>query len=60
MSEAIAILSAARTPMAGMMGSLSSVTAPELGATAIKSALLKAGLDADGVDEIIMGCVLAA
>ena len=60
MSEAIAILSAARTPMAGMMGSLSSVTAPELGATAIKSALLKAGLDADGVDEVIMGCVLTA
>jgi acetyl-CoA C-acetyltransferase len=46
--------------MAGMMGSLSSVTAPELGATAIKSALLKAGLDADGVDEVIMGCVLTA
>ena len=60
MSEAIAILSAARTPMAGMMGSLSSVTAPELGATAIKSALLKAGLDADGIDEVIMGCVLTA
>ena len=60
MSEAIAILSAARTPMAGMMGSLSSVTATELGATAIKSALLKAGLDADGVDEVIMGCVLTA
>jgi acetyl-CoA C-acetyltransferase len=46
--------------MAGMMGSLSSVTAPELGATAIKSALLKAGLDADGIDEVIMGCVLTA
>ena len=60
MSEAIAILSAARTPMAGMMGSLSSVTATELGATAIKSALLKAGLDADGIDEVIMGCVLTA
>ena len=60
MSEAIAILSAARTPMAGMMGCLSSVTAPELGATAIKSALLKAGLDADGIDEVIMGCVLTA
>ena len=60
MSQAIAILSAARTPMAGMMGSLSSVTAPELGATAIKSALLKASLDADGIDEVIMGCVLTA
>ena len=60
MAEAIAILSAARTPMAGMMGSLSSVTAPELGATAIKSALLKAGLDADGIDEVVMGCVLTA
>ena len=60
MSEAIAILSAARTPMAGMMGSLSSVTATELGATAIKSAMLKAGLDADGIDEVIMGCVLTA
>ena len=60
MSRAIAILSATRTPMAGMMGSLSSVTATELGATAIKAALLKAGLDSDGIDEVIMGCVLTA
>ena len=60
MSQAIAILSAARTPMAGMMGGLSSVTAPELGATAITSALHKAGLDGDGIDEVIMGCVLTA
>ena len=60
MSRAIAILSATRTPMAGMMGSLSSVTATELGATAIRAALLKAGLDSDGIDEVIMGCVLTA
>ena len=60
MSRAIAILSATRTPMAGMMGSLSSVTATELGATAIKAALLKSGLDSDGIDEVIMGCVLTA
>lgn len=54
----IVILSAARTPMGGMLGSLSSLSAPELAATAIRAALERAGLSADSLDEGILGCVL--
>ena len=60
MSQAIAILSAARTPMGGMMGSLSAVASPDLGAVAIAAALERAGLDSNEIDEVIMGCVLSA
>ncbi len=60
MSQAIAILSSARTPMGGMMGSLSAVPAPELGAVAIRAAIERSGLNTDQLDEVIMGCVLSA
>jgi acetyl-CoA C-acetyltransferase len=60
MSKPIAILSAARTPMGGMMGSLSSVSSPELGAVAIRAAIERAGLDKTNIDEVIMGSVLTA
>ncbi|MGB2287147.1 MAG: thiolase family protein [Porticoccaceae bacterium] len=60
MSRPIAILSAARTPMGGMMGSLSSVSSPELGAVAIRAAIERAGLDKATIDEVIMGSVLTA
>ncbi|MDC1143743.1 acetyl-CoA C-acyltransferase [Porticoccaceae bacterium] len=60
MSKPIAILSAARTPMGGMMGSLSSVSSPELGAVAIRVAIERAGLDKANIDEVIMGSVLTA
>ncbi|MGB2045705.1 MAG: thiolase family protein [Porticoccaceae bacterium] len=60
MSKPIAILSAARTPMGGMMGSLSSVSSPELGAVAIRAAIERAGLDKATIDEVIMGSVLSA
>ena len=60
MSQAIAILSAARTPMGGMMGSLCAVASPDLGAVAIAAALERAGLDSNEIDEVIMGCVLSA
>ena len=59
-SNDIVFLSATRTPMGGMLGSLSSLTAPELGATAIRAAIQRAGIDADRIDEGIMGCVLPA
>lgn len=59
-SDAIVIVSASRTPMGGFMGALSSVSAPMLGATAIKAAIEKAGISADRVSEVIMGCVLPA
>lgn len=54
----IVFLSAARTPMGGMMGSLSSMSAPELGAVAIRAAIQRAGIEPDAIDEGIMGCVL--
>ncbi len=58
--DAVVIVGAARTPMGGMMGSLSEVRAPDLCATAIKAAIERAGLTADDVDEVVMGCVLPA
>ncbi|MBI1222661.1 MAG: acetyl-CoA C-acyltransferase [Bacteroidetes bacterium] len=54
------IVSAVRTPIGSFGGSLSSVPAPRLGATAIKAALEKAGVDAKEVNEVFMGCVLQA
>lgn len=59
-SNDIVFLSAARTPMGGLLGSLSSLTAPQLGATAIQAAIERAGISADSIDEGIMGCVLPA
>jgi acetyl-CoA C-acetyltransferase len=60
MSEAIYIVGGARTPMGGLMGDLASVSAPELGSTAIKAAVERANLDASAIDEVFMGCVLPA
>ncbi|MFM8569660.1 MAG: thiolase family protein [Candidatus Kapaibacterium sp.] len=54
------ILSAARTPIGAFMGSLSSFTAPQLGAVALKAALERSGVDAGDVSEVIMGNVLTA
>ena len=58
--QEVYIVSAVRTPMGGFMGSLSTVSATKLGATAIKAAVSKLGLDPAEVDEVIMGCVLQA
>jgi acetyl-CoA C-acetyltransferase len=60
MSKPIAILSASRTPMGGMLGSLSSVSAADLGAAAISAAVQKSTLGVDQIDEVLMGCVLSA
>lgn len=57
-SSDIVFLSAARTPMGGMLGSLASMTAPELGAVAIRAAIERAGIEASAIDEGILGCVL--
>lgn len=56
----IVIVSGARTPMGGFQGSLSSVSATDLGATAIGAAVARAGINASDVQEVIMGCVLPA
>ena len=58
--DAIVIVDGARTPMGGLQGALSPMTAPQLGAIAIKEALSRAKIDAADVEEVIMGCVLQA
>jgi acetyl-CoA C-acetyltransferase len=58
--EPIAVVGAARTPMGGFQGALSAMTAPQLGAVAIRAALADGGLDPARVDEAAMGCVLPA
>ena len=54
------IAAGARTPMGAFQGSLSSLTSVDLGTTAIAAAVSRAGLTGADIDEVIMGCVLAA
>jgi acetyl-CoA C-acetyltransferase len=58
--DPIVIAGYVRTPMGGFQGELAPVTAPQLGSVAIKGALERAGVPAEEVDEVIMGCVLPA
>ncbi|QJU59750.1 acetyl-CoA C-acyltransferase [Sphingomonas sp. AP4-R1] len=58
MTDPIVIVSFARTPMGGFQGALSSVSATELGAVAVKGAVERAGLAGEAVERIYMGCVL--
>lgn len=60
MNKKIVIVSAVRTPIGSFMGSLSTVSAPQLGAAAIKGALSKINLDPNLVDEVFMGNVVQA
>ncbi|WP_179352306.1 acetyl-CoA C-acyltransferase [Winogradskyella vidalii] len=60
MNKDVVIVSAVRTPIGSFLGSLSTVPAPQLGATAIKAALEKANLKPELVDEVIMGNVVQA
>ncbi|AFK54416.1 acetyl-CoA C-acetyltransferase [Tistrella mobilis] len=59
-TDPIVIVGAARTPMGGFQGELKDLTASELGASAIRAALTRAGVDAADVEEVVMGCVLPA
>ncbi len=59
-ADPIVILSYARTPMGGMQGALADASATELGATAVKAAVERAGISGEDVDRIYMGCVLPA
>lgn len=59
-SNAIVIVAAARTPMGGFQGELRAVSATDLGASAIKAALERAGVSGNDVSEVLMGCVLPA
>ncbi|MFL1455545.1 thiolase family protein [Marinobacter sp. GN3S48] len=58
--NSVVIAGSARTPMGGMMGALSSVRSPELGAVSIKAAIERSGLQPADIQEVIMGCVLPA
>jgi acetyl-CoA C-acetyltransferase len=58
--DPVVILSARRTPVGAFQGALSSMSAPQLGAVAIKAALADSKLSASDVDEVVMGCVLSA
>jgi acetyl-CoA C-acetyltransferase len=60
MNKKVVIVAAARTPIGSFMGALSTVSAPLLGATAIKGALAQINLDPSLVDEVIMGNVVQA
>jgi acetyl-CoA C-acetyltransferase len=59
-ADPVVILSYARTPMGAMQGALADVSATDLGATAVKAAVERAGVSPDGIDRIYMGCVLPA
>jgi len=54
------IVSAARTPIGSYLGTLAGVSAPRLGATAIRAAIERSGLTADDIGEVFMGNVLSA
>jgi len=59
-ADPIVILSYARTPMGAMQGALADAQATDLGATAVKAAVERAGVSGDEIDRIYMGCVLPA
>jgi acetyl-CoA C-acetyltransferase len=59
-SDPIVILSYARTPMGSFQGSLSGASATDLGATAVRAAVERAGVAAEDIQKIYMGCVLPA
>jgi acetyl-CoA C-acetyltransferase len=60
MADSIVIVSAARTPIGGLLGDFSALAAHRLGAVAIKAAVERAGITGDAVDEVLMGnCLMA-
>jgi acetyl-CoA C-acetyltransferase len=60
MSKSVYIIGFARTPIGSLSGSLSAVSAPQLGATAIKEAIKRAGVKAEDIQEVFMGNVVSA
>lgn len=59
-NDPIVVLSYARTPMGGLQGALADVSATDLGATAVKAAVDRAGVEGQDIERIYMGCVLPA
>jgi acetyl-CoA C-acetyltransferase len=60
LNDPVVIVSIARTPMGAFQGELKDFAAPQLGAAAIRAAVERAGIKPEQVEEVIMGCVLAA
>lgn len=60
MKSGVVILSSARTPIGAFQGALAGVPAPRLGATALRAALSKAGIEPAAVSDVILGNVLSA
>jgi acetyl-CoA C-acetyltransferase len=60
MNDPVVIVSAVRTPLGGFQGVFGSLSAPQLGAVAMKAAVERAGIDAALVEEVLFGCVLPA
>ena len=60
MTEPVVIVGMARTPMGAFQGAFSTVSAPDLGAAAIKAAVEEAGVKPEDVEQSVMGCVLPA
>lgn len=60
MSDSVVFLSYARTPMGAMQGALADASATDLGATAVKAAVERAGVAGEDIERIYMGCVLPA
>ena len=58
--DPIVITACARTPIGAFQGELSALSAPALGAATISATLQRSGLNADQIDEVMMGCVLPA
>lgn len=60
MTNKVYIAAAARTPIGGFLGELSSLSAPQLGGVALSAAIERAGIQPDKIGEVYMGCVLPA
>lgn len=58
--DPVVIVSAVRTPMGAFQGDLHSLTAPQLGAAAIRAAVERGGVEVEAVEEVVFGCVLPA
>lgn len=59
-SDAVVIVAAKRSPLGSFQGVLSGATSPELGAAVIQACVDESGVNADAIDEVLLGCVLPA
>jgi len=59
-SDAVVIVAAKRTPLGAFQGALSGATSPELAAAAMRACIDESGVDANSINEVLLGCVLPA